>query len=113
MNTPIKLSLKRLPYQEMMMLSRELGEMLDVNEHKIADAMTHLEINSDAEKRDAMFLNMLFNRKKTITIQPHGDGFRVCIPSMAGAEVIGTDIRACMSMLFDHVVTYNALTSTG
>ena len=28
-------------------------------------------------------------------------------------EVIGTDIRACVSMLFDNVATYNALMSTG
>jgi hypothetical protein len=113
MNTPIKNSLRRLPYQELKQLSHEIACQLGGNEHDIADCLSTLEIDTEIEERDAMFLEMSFNRKKQITIQPHGEGFRVCIPSIDGAEVIGKDIRACVSQLFDHVVAYNALMSTG
>ena len=114
MNTPVKNSLARLPYQEMMQLSREISERTGVADTAMAETLSTLEFDTDAEKRDMMFLAMSFNRKKQITIQPYGaNGFRVCIPSIDGAEVIGTDIRACVSQLFDHVVTYNALMSTG
>ena len=110
MNTPIKNSLARLPYQEMMQLSREISERTGVQDTVVAEVLSSLEYDTDIEERDLMFLAMSFNRKKQITIQPHGDnGYRVCIPSIEGAEVIGTDIRACVSQLFDHVVTYNAL----
>ncbi len=95
-------------------MAREISERCGVQDTIIAEVLTTLEIDTDIEKRDLMFLAMSFNRKKQITIQPHGDnGYRVCIPSIDGAEVIGTDIRACVSQLFDHVVTYNALMSTG
>ena len=113
MNVPIKNALRRLPYQEMKTLSKEIADKVGVEPQHIAEALTVLEIDTDFEKRDAMFLEMAFNRKKNITIQKHGDGYKVCIPVIPGAQVIGTDIRACVSQLFDLVVTYNALMSTG
>lgn len=113
MNTPIKNSLKRLPYQEMKQLAHEIACRIGGDEHTIADCLSSLKFDTAIEERDAMFLEMSFNRKKQLTIQPHGEGYKVAIPSMDGAEIIGTDIRACVSQLFDHVVTYNALMSTG
>lgn len=112
MNTPIKNSLARLPYQEAMQLSRELAKKLGVDESKVAEALTTLEIDTDIEVRDHFFLSMAFKRKKQILVQPHGGGYRVSIPSVEGAEVVGSDIRACVSQLFDHVVVINALTNT-
>lgn len=109
MNTPIKNSLARLPYQEMMHLSREIAARLGGDEKDIADTLSSLEIDSSVEERDAFFLNMAFTRKKQITIQPVGDGFKVAMPSVEGAEVIGTNVRACISQLLDHIVVYNAL----
>lgn len=109
MNTPIKNSLARLPYQEMMHLAREIASKVAVPEQEMAEVLSSLEIDSSIEERDALFLDMAFTRKKQITIQPMGDGFKVAMPSIEGAEVIGTNIRACISQLLDHIVVYNAL----
>lgn len=109
MNKPIKRALATLPYQEMRQLSTEIAAKVNVNPTELADVLSSLPDQSDVEMRDNAILGYTFNRKKQITIQPLGDGYKVSMPTVEGATVVDRDIRAGVSQLFDTLTILQAM----
>lgn len=108
MNRPIKRALAGLPYQEMKQLSTEIATKVNVNPTELADVLSTLPDQSEMEVRDNDILGRAFTRKKQITIQPHGMGFKISMPTVEGATVIDSDIRAGVSQLFDILTVLQA-----
>lgn len=116
MQRSIRHQLRKLPYREMRQLSFEIHESLPTNvwggnvKH-MADVLSDLEQEpnyDEVEEQRRTLLSSFFSRKKQITIQPHGSGFQIKVPS-TGLEVLTEDIEDGMHQLFETLISYEAL----
>lgn len=111
-NRKIKAALAQLPYREMRELGKDLGTaMKQPGRHDDYSRALSCLIDTEASKEADAEQNILascFNRKKSFSIQPYNEGFK--ITSAALETVIFTDnIRAGLSEMLDHIVTIKVL----
>ena len=103
-----------MPYTELMTLAKELSDAINEGsvQHdrtSMADILVSLPDSCEEETRDNIILTQFFSRKKQLTIQPHGDAFKITCPTVEGAIVFSEDIRAGLSQLLDTLTVLQAL----
>lgn len=95
----------------MVQLSNEIAENLRVDPGELADVMGDLCPDPEyheLEQQRREILATFFSRKKQMTIQPHGCGYQIKIPS-TGLEIVTQDIESGIEQLLDTLISYEAL----
>lgn len=111
-----------MPYADMMEFAKVLSDKFQglrsqddsvLTERTMADALAQLgkmEIESaDTVKQEEKLLREIFSRKRQLTIELSGNGWRVSIGTL-NASVLGTGLREAISTILDQVVVARALT---
>lgn len=111
-NKRIKVALATLPYREMRELGKDMSAAMKLaSRHEdFSEALANL-IDVEASQEatgEQEILASCFNRKKTFSIQPYNDGFKITCVAME-ATIFTSNIRAGLSELLDHIVTLKVL----
>lgn len=111
--------IRALPYNDMMMVANELRDRIDeLTHHKIeagvlADILSRLQAGtvkpSDATLQEEKILREIFSRKRQITVSRKGNGWEIDVPSLLGAQVLGTELRPMFQMQLDQIITMHVL----
>lgn len=112
--------IRSLPYSDMMMVANELRDRIkDLTEQKIeavvlADILCRLQSQtidtSEQTKEEERVLRAIFNVKRTISVAKQGNGWTIDIPTVPGAQVLGTELRGMFPMMLDQIITMHVLT---
>jgi len=113
MRRSVRQELRKLPYRDMRELSEEITDKLPEPppSEDIAMALTCLNIGGtedDMEQRRRLLLSEFFCRKKQITIQPEGKGFKICVPT-TGLTVHTEDIEEGLHDMTQTLISFLAM----
>jgi hypothetical protein len=116
--------LRLLPYNDMMVVAKELNGMLAKMSHgkreeiprldavTLADALGQLSTLKLADSPDttqeAKLLREIFTRRRAVSIKADGPAYTIQIESL-GASVMHSDLKIGLQQLLDTVVTAHAL----
>lgn len=111
--------LRNLSYNDMMVLATQLAKTLQskhndkLDAHLVATSLLGLAIcppaPSVATQRDEQILTKVFSRKRQINVTRHHQGWEMQIPSLAGSQVMGSELRSMFPMMLDQVITMHVL----
>lgn len=111
--------IRALPYNDIMMVANELRDRIgELTHHKIeavvlADILVRLQAGtvkpSDATLQEEKILREIFSRKRQITVSRKGNGWKIDVPSLPGAQVLGTELRPMFPMQLDQIITMHVL----
>lgn len=111
--------IRALPYSDMMVVTSELRDRIaDLTQQRIeanvlAEILCRLQENkvplSEATAEEEKVLRQIFKVKRTITVQRHGNGWSIDIPTVPGGQVVTTELRGAFPMMLDQIITLNVL----
>ncbi|KKM76140.1 hypothetical protein LCGC14_1383190 [marine sediment metagenome] len=111
----IKTLLAMLPYREMRELSKDISSELKA-EHAVpaetlSEVMSGLVDVPASQEADAEqdVLAKCFNRKRSFTIQPYENGFKIAAASL-DSVIYAYNIREGISQMLDQIVAVEVLT---
>jgi hypothetical protein len=111
--------IRALPYADMMMVAHELRSRIgDLTQQKIeavvlADILSRMQVGdiplSEQSQQEEEVLRNIFRRKLSLTIQREGAGWNIEVPTIAGTQVLGTELRPMFNQLLDQAITLHVL----
>lgn len=105
--------LRSLTYRDMVDFSEIVADELNVSgvdARIVADTFVALPAHNEQTDKTNEILALMFNRKRTICIQPMSNGvFKMSCASFEGAVVFEKDIREGVSQLLDTLTVLKAL----
>lgn len=111
--------IRALPYADMMMVAEEIkARVKDLTQQKIeavvlADILSRMQIGniplSEQSEQEEKILRQVFRRKLSLSIQQNGKGWDIGISTIAGTQVLGTELRPMFGQLLDQAITLHVL----
>lgn len=112
-------AIRALPFSDMMLVAQELRDRIGDLTHQKIEAVTLAEILvrlqtdqqplSQQTQQEEKILCEIFNRKRSINIAQRGNGWTIDIPTLAGSQVLGTELRPMFPMMLDQIITMHVL----